>query len=62
MLILSMKTRNYVTGLKHYHLVVERPTHISGYLIDHFYIQQSFYNKVEIHSIVKSVYFQTMMQ
>ena len=46
--------RNY---LDNYKMIVEMPTHISGSLIDHIYIDKNFNEKFKIRSQRRSVYF-----
>ena len=54
----ALKGRNYVSEyLSQYEMVVNSPTHISGSLIDHVYINKDLYQQIEITSMVKNVYF-----
>ena len=43
--------------LINYQQVIDQPTHISGSLIDQVYIKKTFLDQIDIHSIVKNIYF-----
>ena len=45
------------SALRNFKLVVNEPTHISGSLIDHVYVRESFLQEVSFNSVIKNTYF-----
>ena len=42
---------------ENYEMIVDKPTHLSGGLIDHVYLRKSFIDYANVNCIVKNVYF-----
>ena len=43
--------------LRSYQLVVDKPTHLCGSLLDRVYVKQTFLDLFTVRSIVKKIYF-----
>ena len=55
----AFKENNHLKSLfESYTLIVNDPTHLSGSLLDHVYVKNSFLDSVtDVHCIVKSIFF-----
>ena len=51
------KNKKLQEALINYNQILEEPTHISGSLIDHVYVKKTFYDQIDIHTIIKNTHF-----
>jgi len=57
MLLLLCENLRNLLRIRSFRLVVDKPTHLSGGLIDHIYINEDFINGKQFHVNVKNVFF-----